>query len=72
VLGKYPDGRHEEINKVKAEIEALGRKALIAQVDVSNVNQVRNLMTQAKDAFGRIDVLVNNASWTGTGPARCH
>ena len=69
VLGKYPDSRHEEISKVKAEIEAFGRKALIVPVDVSNVEQVRNLMRQAKEAFGRIDILVNNASWTGTGPA---
>jgi 2-deoxy-D-gluconate 3-dehydrogenase len=69
VLGKHPDGRHEEISKVKSEIEAIGRKALIIPVDVSDVSQVRGLMAQAKETFGRIDILVNNASWTGTGPA---
>ena len=69
VLGKHPDGRHDEIKKVQAEIEALGRKALIVPVDVSNVAQVRALMQKTKDAMGRIDILVNNASWTGTGPA---
>jgi len=69
VLGKHPDGRHDEIKQVQAEIEALGRKALIVPVDVSNVAQVRALMQKTKDAMGRIDILVNNASWTGTGPA---
>jgi 2-dehydro-3-deoxy-D-gluconate 5-dehydrogenase len=69
VLGKHPDGRHDEIKRVQAEIEALGRKALIVPVDVSNVAQVRALMQKTKDAMGRIDILVNNASWTGTGPA---
>jgi 2-deoxy-D-gluconate 3-dehydrogenase len=69
VLGKHPDGRQDEIKHVQAEIEALGRKALIVPVDVSNVAQVRALMQKTKDAMGRIDILVNNASWTGTGPA---
>jgi len=69
VLGKHPDGRHDEIKRVQAEIEALGRKALIVPVDVSNVAQVRALMQKTKDAMGRIDILINNASWTGTGPA---
>ena len=69
VLGKHPDGRHDEIKRVQAEIEALGRKALIVPVDVSNVAQLRELMQKTKDAMGRIDILVNNASWTGTGPA---
>ena len=69
VLGKHPDGRFDEIKKVQAEIEAEGRKALIVPTDVSNVAHVRALMEKAKEAFGRLDILVNNASWTGTGPA---
>jgi NAD(P)-dependent dehydrogenase (short-subunit alcohol dehydrogenase family) len=69
VLAKYPDKRQDEINAVKAEIEALGRKAMIVQTDVAQVDQVRALMDQAHAAFGRIDILVNNAGWTGTTPA---
>jgi 2-deoxy-D-gluconate 3-dehydrogenase len=65
VLAKYPGPRNEEIAAVKAEIEALGRKALIVQTDVSDVAQVRALMDQTVEAFGRIDILVNNAGWTG-------
>jgi 2-deoxy-D-gluconate 3-dehydrogenase len=69
VLAKHPEGRQDEIKKVQAEIESLGRKAPIIVVDVANVAQVRSLMEQTKAQFGRIDILVNNAGWTGTGPA---
>ena len=69
VLAKHPEGRQDEIKKVQAEIESLGRKAPIIVVDVANVEQVRSLMDQTKAQFGRIDILVNNAGWTGTGPA---
>lgn len=69
VLAKFPGPRNEEIAAVKAEIEALGRKALIVQTDVSDVAQVRALMDQTVEAFGRIDILVNNAGWTGNSLA---
>ena len=69
VLAKYPDKRQDEVKGVKAEIEALGRKALIVQTDVAQVDEVRALMDQTHSAFGRIDILVNNAGWTGTTPA---
>jgi 2-dehydro-3-deoxy-D-gluconate 5-dehydrogenase len=69
VLAKYPDKRQDEVKGVKAEIEALGRKALIVHTDVAKVDQVRALMDQTHSTFGRIDILVNNAGWTGTTPA---
>jgi 2-dehydro-3-deoxy-D-gluconate 5-dehydrogenase len=69
VLAKYPDKRQDEVKAVKAEIEALGRKALIVQTDVAQVDQVRALIDQTHSTFGRIDILVNNAGWTGTTPA---
>jgi 2-dehydro-3-deoxy-D-gluconate 5-dehydrogenase len=69
VLAKYPDKRQDEIKAVQSEIEALGRKAMIVQTDVANVDQVRALMDKTKSSFGRIDILVNNAAWTGTTPA---
>jgi 2-dehydro-3-deoxy-D-gluconate 5-dehydrogenase len=69
VLAKHPSGRHEEINQVQAEIEALGRNAIIVLTDVSDVAQIRAMVDKAKESFGRIDILVNNAGWTGTTPA---
>jgi NAD(P)-dependent dehydrogenase (short-subunit alcohol dehydrogenase family) len=69
VLAKYPGPRMEEIHQLRDEIEALGRKALIVIVDVNKVEDCRSLVDQTVAAFGRIDILVNNASWTGTGDA---
>ena len=61
VLAKYPDKRQDDIKAVKAEIEALGRKALIVQTDVAQVDQVRALMDRTQSTFGRIDILLANA-----------
>lgn len=69
VLAKHPDGRHDEINEVRAEIEALGRRAVIVLTDVSDVAQLNAMVDKVEAAFGRIDILVNNASWTGTALA---
>ncbi|MFN8637656.1 MAG: glucose 1-dehydrogenase [Chloroflexota bacterium] len=46
---------------VAAEIEAAGQKALAIQVDVREQAQIRSMIEQAVRAFGRIDVLANNA-----------
>jgi NAD(P)-dependent dehydrogenase (short-subunit alcohol dehydrogenase family) len=69
VLAKHPEGRHAEIGEVKAEIEALGRRAEVVTTDVSDVAQIRALMDTTKEIFGRIDILVNNAGWTGNSLA---
>jgi 2-dehydro-3-deoxy-D-gluconate 5-dehydrogenase len=66
VLAKHPDGKNDAIKEVQAEIEALGRKAIIVPTDVSDVAQVRAMVDRAKETFGRVDILVNNAGWTGT------
>ncbi|HZP05802.1 MAG TPA: SDR family oxidoreductase [Terracidiphilus sp.] len=66
VLAKHPTGGMDEIEKVRAEIQKLGREAIIVPTDVSEVAQLNALMDAAKAKFGRIDILVNNASWTGT------
>jgi NAD(P)-dependent dehydrogenase (short-subunit alcohol dehydrogenase family) len=69
VLAKHPEGRHEAIAVVKGEIEALGRRAIIVQTDVSHVDQVQAMIATAVSTFGRVDILVNNAGWTGTTAA---
>jgi 2-dehydro-3-deoxy-D-gluconate 5-dehydrogenase len=69
VLAKHPQGRHEEIAQVVAEIEAAGRQAIVVPTDISHVDQVRAMIDKAKERFGRVDILVNNAGWTGTTPA---
>lgn len=44
------------------EIEAAGGKALPVVTDIRFEDQVRSAVSQAVTAFGRIDILVNNAS----------
>jgi NAD(P)-dependent dehydrogenase (short-subunit alcohol dehydrogenase family) len=46
---------------VKREIEALGRRAQLVQADISVAGDRSKLVTSSVDAFGRIDLLVNNA-----------
>jgi 3-oxoacyl-[acyl-carrier protein] reductase len=46
------------------EIEALGVRAFASQCDVANTEAAAEMVKQVKDAFGRIDFLVNNAGIT--------
>src|SRR5438477_7336328 len=43
------------------EIEALGRRALPLQMDMSRLDQVTRAINDAGSHFGRLDILVNNA-----------
>ncbi len=47
--------------QVQAEVEALGRKAVVDSSDVSNWKAAGELIQKAIDTFGRLDGLVNNA-----------
>src|SRR2546421_8060742 len=48
-------------DRVVAEITGSGGKAVAVQADVAKEADVRRLFAEAKKAFGRLDVLVNNA-----------
>lgn len=45
----------------------LGAEVLLVQGDVSRAEDCEKLVAQAKEAFGRVDVLVNNAGITRDG-----
>jgi 3-oxoacyl-[acyl-carrier protein] reductase len=47
---------------VVADIAATGGRAYAIQADVSKSQDVKRLIAETRDAFGRIDILVNNAS----------
>jgi 3-oxoacyl-[acyl-carrier protein] reductase len=51
----------EAAETLKSEIEALGVQSLAAQCDVASTEAAAEMVKQVKDAFGRIDYLVNNA-----------
>lgn len=51
-----------EADAVKAEVEALGRRALVVRADVSDRAQVEAMVKTAVDHFGRLDILVANAA----------
>eukprot|EP01090_Pellita_catalonica_P008273 TRINITY_DN1899_c0_g1_i3.p1 TRINITY_DN1899_c0_g1~~TRINITY_DN1899_c0_g1_i3.p1 ORF type:complete len:213 (-),score=22.98 TRINITY_DN1899_c0_g1_i3:320-958(-) len=53
--------RLERLEKLKGEIEAAGSKCLACKCDVSNRDEVRKAIKATVDAFGEIDVLINNA-----------
>src|SRR5262249_46756410 len=48
-----------------ADIEQLGGRAIFVQTDVSRAEDTRRLAEAALEAYGQIDVLVNNAAIGG-------
>lgn len=54
----------DDADAAVAEIEAKGVKCIAVKGDVSNFEDAGALMAKAKEVFGHIDVLVNNAGIT--------
>src|SRR2546426_11091811 len=48
-------------DRVVAEIKGTGGRAVAVQADVSKHADIKRLFAEANKAFGRLDVLVNNA-----------
>src|SRR6188508_2079010 len=48
-------------DKVVADIDKLGGRAVAVQGDVAKGVDAKRLIEEAKKAFGRVDILVNNA-----------
>jgi 3-oxoacyl-[acyl-carrier protein] reductase len=60
VVVNYASSR-EGADRVVAEIVGKGGKAIAVEADVSKAAAVQRLFQQTKNAFGSLDVLVNNA-----------
>ena len=56
------DVSQEDCQKVAAEIQNAGGKALAIKCDISEKSEVLAMVDQTVSAFGRVDILVNNAA----------
>ncbi|MBI1737228.1 MAG: SDR family oxidoreductase [Candidatus Rokubacteria bacterium] len=54
-------GRRTELLEAAAKESGAGGRALAVPTDVGDPTSVRNLFARTKDAFGRLDLLFNNA-----------
>ena len=63
VLINYTSSEGPAIQLVD-EIKKLGRRSVAVKADVATKAEVENMMSVAKQEFGRLDILVNNAGFT--------
>jgi len=54
----------EIAQKTALEIQALGRKAMALEIDVTNYEKVEEGINKILDKMGKVDILVNNAGIT--------
>ena len=56
----------DQLNAEARSIIASGGEAIAVPTDISDADQVQRLVTKTCDAFGKVDILVNNAAigWT--------
>ncbi len=57
-------GRADAAEETAGAIRQIGRRALVHQADVSNSQQVQQMIDATLAEFGKIDILVNNAGVT--------
>lgn len=58
----------DQLAEVAARIEAAGRRAHVVAADLSDLDAVAGLAEAARDAFGRLDVVVDNLGGTMPRP----
>ena len=57
----------EEGESTRAELSALGREAFFSRVDVTASGEIDSFIDEVMRRYGRIDILVNNASMPSEG-----
>ncbi len=51
----------------RSQVEESGRRAVVVQADISHETQVESMFDQAVQAFGTLDILMNNAGVDASG-----
>ncbi|HBR35246.1 MAG TPA: short-chain dehydrogenase [Firmicutes bacterium] len=59
----------DALQDFKTEIEALGRKAFPVALDVRDYDSIQRMVTLTIEAYGKIDILINNAGCNIRKPA---
>ena len=59
------DIQEQKVAQVAGEVGELGRKAIAISVDVTRPADVEFMVNRATEAFGRVDILVNDAGGSG-------
>ncbi|QOT01215.1 3-oxoacyl-[acyl-carrier-protein] reductase [Brevibacterium sp. JNUCC-42] len=57
-------GNEAKAQETVADIEKLGREAIMIRANVGNTEEAENMVKEALERFGKIDILVNNAGIT--------
>ena len=57
----------DKLKQAEAEIEAQGGSVLSVQADAFDAEEIKRIVKETKEYFGRIDILVNNAATVGVG-----
>lgn len=58
-----------EARELEMDLKSYDVEVLVVKADVSDFNQANDLITKAKEQFGNIDIIVNNAGITKDGLA---
>jgi 3-oxoacyl-[acyl-carrier protein] reductase len=53
--------REDEAESLRRELDAAGGRGVTVRADVSRADEVARLVDRARDSFGPIDILINNA-----------
>jgi len=59
----------EQLEETALQVEKAGGKGTVMPADLSNVENIKNIVLKIKDKFSRLDVLVNNAGVTRRKPS---
>ncbi|KZN69598.1 SDR family oxidoreductase [Pseudoalteromonas luteoviolacea] len=61
IVHYHSEASFTDAEKTAHMVKDLGRKALVVQGDISSASAAENLFIQGIEAFGKVDIVVNNA-----------